>query len=114
MRLLTVGKNDAGQRLDKFLLKTLKTLPPPLLYKSIRKKKIKVNRLRAEPSQILREGDNVQLFLSEEFFEKEGEDRSFLHLTPRLSLLYEDGEILLLEKQPAWRFIPTRSSGPTR
>lgn len=44
MRILTVGKNDAGQRLDKFLLKTLKTLPPPLLYKSIRKKKIKVNR----------------------------------------------------------------------
>ena len=106
MRILTVGKNDAGQRLDKFLLKTLKTLPPPLLYKSVRKKKIKVNRLRAEPSQILREGDSVQLFLSEEFFEKDGEDRSFLHLTPRLSLLYEDGEILLLEKQPGMAVHP--------
>ena len=41
MRVLTIGKNDAGQRLDKFLQKSLKTLPMPLLYKSIRKKKIK-------------------------------------------------------------------------
>lgn len=59
MRILEIGKNDAGKRLDKFLLKVLPTLPMPLLYKSIRKKKIKVNRGRAEPGQILREGDSV-------------------------------------------------------
>ena len=46
MRELIIGKNDAGQRLDKFITKTL-DLPPSLLYKSIRLKKIKVNRKRA-------------------------------------------------------------------
>lgn len=100
MRVLTIGKNDAGQRLDKFLQKTLKTLPMPLLYKSIRKKKIKVNRGRCEPGQILCEGDTVQLFLAEEFFTDPEGEQAFLHLTPRISVVYEDENILLVEKKP--------------
>ena len=69
MRELTVGKNDAGQRLDKFITKAL-DIPMSLLYKSIRTKKIKVNRKRAEISTKLCEGDTIQCFLAEEFFEK--------------------------------------------
>ena len=64
MRELKIGKNDAGQRLDKFITKTL-DLPMSLLYKSIRMKKIKVNRKRAENNQILSEGDTIQCFLAE-------------------------------------------------
>ena len=37
MKQLTIGKNDAGQRLDKFLQKNLPNLPQSLLYKYIRK-----------------------------------------------------------------------------
>ena len=40
---LTVTKNDAGQRLDKFLTKTYRQLPMPLLYKAIRKKDVRRN-----------------------------------------------------------------------
>ena len=40
---LTVTKNDAGQRLDKFLTKTYRNLPTSLLYKAIRKKDIRIN-----------------------------------------------------------------------
>ena len=64
MHELKIGKNDAGQRLDKFITKAL-DLPTALLYKSIRLKKIKVNRKRAEISQKLVEGDTVQCFLAE-------------------------------------------------
>ena len=39
MKQLTIGKNDAGQRLDKFLTKNLPNLPQSLLYKYIRKKR---------------------------------------------------------------------------
>lgn len=38
MKAFTITKNDAGQRLDKFLIKTLKTMPKSLVYKSLRKK----------------------------------------------------------------------------
>jgi len=99
MRELTIGKNDAGQRLDKFITKTL-GLPMSLLYKSIRLKKIKVNRKRAENNTLLHEGDTVQCFLAEEFFEKKVSKNSFESITPRLDIIYEDENIMLLNKRP--------------
>lgn len=97
MRELKVGKNDAGQRLDKFITKTL-DIPLNLLYKSIRLKKIKVNRKRAEISTKLCEGDTVQCFLADEFFDKKVTKRSFESITPHLDIVYEDENIMLLNK----------------
>ena len=105
MRELTVGKNDAGQRLDKFITKSLK-IPETLIYKSIRLKKIKVNRKRAENGTLLAEGDKIQCFLAEELFSAlDGEAgaltrRSLGAITPSLSIVYEDENIILLNKRP--------------
>ena len=99
MHELKVGKNDAGQRLDKFITKAL-DLPISLLYKSIRLKKIKVNRKRAENNTILCEGDVIQCFLSDEFFEKRVSTHSFESITPHLDIIYEDENIMLLNKRP--------------
>lgn len=99
MRELLIKKNDAGQRLDKFITKTL-DLPVSLLYKSIRLKKIKVNRKRAEASTILVEGDTVQCFLAEDFFNRSTGEGSLLSITPHLSVIYEDENIMLLDKRP--------------
>ena len=99
MRELKIGRNDAGQRLDKFITKTL-DLPTSLLYKSIRLKKIKVNRKRAENNTILAEGDTVQCFLSDEFFDKKVSKSSFESITPHLDIIYEDENIMLLNKRP--------------
>ena len=68
MQILTINRNDAGQRLDKFLSKAVKGLPTSMMYKYIRLKKIKVNRARTEPSYQLAEGDEIQLFIRDEFF----------------------------------------------
>ncbi len=99
MHELKIGKNDAGQRLDKFLSKAL-DLPASLLYKSIRTKKIKVNRRRAENNTVLCEGDVVQCFLSDEFFARKTDKSSYESITPRLDIVYEDENILLLNKRP--------------
>ena len=99
MRELIIGKNDAGQRLDKFITKTL-DLPMSLLYKSIRLKKIKVNRKRAENNTILNEGDTIQCFLAEEFFEKKADTHSFASINVKLDIVYEDENIMLLNKRP--------------
>ena len=107
MRELKIGKNDAGQRLDKFITKSL-DLPMSLLYKSIRLKKIKVNRKRAEASQKLEEGDTVQCFLADEFFEK-GRKSGFSEtpehtadqlsrMSAKLDVIYEDENIILVNK----------------
>ena len=96
MKEFTVKANDAGQRLDKFVFKVTESLPHSLLYKAVRTKKIKVNRKRCEPGQLLSEGDTVQLFLAPEFFgEKE---HAFLDLRVELQVVYEDEHILLAEK----------------
>ena len=107
MRELIIKKNDADQRLDKFITKSL-DLPKSLLYKSIRLKKIKVNRKRAEINTILKEGDTVQCFLAEEFFAKlDGKGREEIsgegnlsRIKPSLDIIYEDENILLLNKRP--------------
>ena len=99
MRELIIGANDAGQRLDKFITKTL-DLPMSLLYKSIRTKKIKVNRKRAENNTVLNVGDTVQCFLSDEFFDKKVTRHSFESITPHLDIVYEDENIMLLNKRP--------------
>ncbi|MBE6662679.1 MAG: RluA family pseudouridine synthase [Ruminococcaceae bacterium] len=101
MRILTVGKNDAGQRLDKFLTKAVKGLPLSMMYKQIRTKKIKLNRKRAEPNTMLKEGDEIQLFIKEEFFDAPEKDTSALFtLKPKLDICYEDENILLCNKRP--------------
>ncbi len=101
MRIITVGKNDAGQRLDKFLTKAVKGLPMSMMYKCIRTKKIKVNRARTEQRYILREGDEIQLFIKDEFFDSPEKDTSALsRIVPKLDIVYEDDNIMLLNKRP--------------
>ena len=103
MREFIIGKNDAGQRLDKFITKAL-DMPKSLMYKSIRMKKIKLNRKRAEISDMLKEGDTVQCFIAEEFFRGEVcEDKLIPNLdniTAHLDIVYEDENILLIDKKP--------------
>lgn len=98
MRELHIQKNDADQRVDKFLGKTLKQLPKSLMYKYIRNKKIKVNKKRCEISQRLVEGDTMQLYIAEEFFDQPI-DMKFLEVSDELTILYEDTNILILDKE---------------
>ena len=101
MRELTVGKNDAGQRLDRFVGKSVPLLPSALLQKYIRLKRIKCNGQRAQRDQRLQEGDVLQLYINDEFFDQPREDNLFLTLfKPTLDIVYEDENIMLLNKRP--------------
>ena len=101
MREFTIGKNDAGQRLDRFLSKAMPLLPPALLQKYIRIKRVKCNGARCQRDQRLAEGDVLQLYINDEFFEQPREDNLFLTLfQPKLNILYEDENLLLADKRP--------------
>ena len=91
MRELTIGKNDAGQRLDRFVAKSLPLLPAALLQKYIRLKRIKCNGQRAARDQRLQEGDVLQLYINDEFFDNPREDNAYLTVAnPNLNIVYED------------------------
>ena len=69
MKELTVGKNDAGQRLDRFVAKAVPLLPDSLLQKYIRLKRIKVNGKPSKRDLRLSAGDVLTLYINDEFFE---------------------------------------------
>lgn len=100
MREFTVNKNDVGQRLDKFIQKTVRGIPTSLMYKSIRTKKIKVNRKRAELNQILNLGDTIQMFLSEDLFAEKITKAELTSVESRINVVYEDENILICDKAP--------------
>ena len=106
MKEIIINKNDSGQRLDKFLAKTVPLLPKSLMYKFIRTKKIKVNRKRAEQSQMLCENDVILLFISDEFFSEPEPEMSFTKIIPRIKIVYEDDNLLLCDKHPGMSVIP--------
>lgn len=100
MKTVVVNENDSGQRLDKFLGKYFKTMPKSLIYKGIRKKRIKVNGKRGEIDYILSAGDKIDLYINDEFFTVPDERLSFLKVEPKLDIVYEDENIILMDKKP--------------
>lgn len=101
MKELTIKPNDAGQRLDRFVGKAVPLLPESLLQKYIRLKRIKLNGKGAGRDSRLAAGDAVQLYINDEFFEKPREENSYLKVgSPRVTVVYEDENILLADKKP--------------
>ena len=101
MKEFTIKANDAGQRLDRFVGKAVPLLPESLLQKYIRLKRIKVNGKGAKRDTRLALGDTLQLYINDEFFERPREENSYLKVgTPRLDIVYEDENILLVDKKP--------------
>ena len=70
MQTLTVTPNEAGQRMDKLLAKYLDQAGKGFLYKMMRKKNITLNGKKCDGSEHLAEGDEIQLFLSDETISK--------------------------------------------
>lgn len=97
MKQFIISSNDAGQRLDKFLSKSVKQLPKNLMYKYIRLKRIKVNHRRSDISYQLQEGDLLELYINDEFFDSSPE-MQFLSAPPLLNIVYEDENLLLVNK----------------
>lgn len=98
MKEFIINKNDSGQRVDKFIEKSVPLLPKSLMYKYIRTKRIKVGGKRCEISTRLCEGDVMQLYISDEFFEIAPE-KVFLSVPADISVVYEDENILLCDKK---------------
>ncbi len=99
MKELIVEKNDAEQRLDRFLKKYLEKAPLSVIYKNIRKKNIKLNDKKATPESILAEGDVIKLYMSDDTIDKFLRDRVNFKSSKFPKVIYEDENILLMDKR---------------
>ncbi len=95
MKELVIGRNDAGQRLDKFISKAFPFMPQSLLYRAVRTKHIKLNGKRCEPSARLSEGDTVTVFLNDDVLTRK--ERRVADLPP-VDVVYQDKNVLLVNK----------------
>lgn len=101
MKEFTITQNDAGQRLDRFLSKAVPLLPESLMQKYIRLKRIKLGGKRVERNTRLNAGDVLQLYINDEFFETPKAENAYLTVSaPKLNIVYEDENILLMDKKP--------------
>ena len=109
MQKITVSANEAGQRLDKLLGKYLSKAPMSFVYKMLRKKNIKLNGKKAQGNEKLTKGDQVEVFLSDDTWQKfagaPGAEKQLpadlaraMESSIRLSVIYEDPDILILNK----------------
>ena len=96
MKEFIISKNDAGQRADRFIQKAVPKLPNGKMYKFLREKKIKLNGKRCEISTRLQEGDVMQMYISDEFFEDETDELP--DIPDEVDVVYEDENILIANK----------------
>ncbi len=110
MQIFQIGKNEAGQRFDKYLKKLLSQAPGSFIYKMLRKKNITLNGKKADGSEKLNPGDEVKMFLGDDTFKKfvspfwssvpnhapqKQEDK---YPCISLEIIYEDEDILVIDK----------------
>ena len=101
MKEFHIGKNDAGQRLDRFLAKAVPLLPASLAQKYIRLKRIKRNNARANRDDRLVEGDVLQLYINDEFFDTPSAENGYLTVSvPKLNIVFENEHLILVDKKP--------------
>ena len=97
MKEVCINKNDANQRLDKFITKYMPLLPQSMLYKGLRKNCVRLNGKHVkEASVFLKEGDVLKLYFKDEFF---SEKNAFVPVENNLHIVYEDENILLINKK---------------
>jgi 23S rRNA pseudouridine955/2504/2580 synthase len=98
MREFIINTNDSGQRVDKFLSKSMPDLPKSMMYRLIRKKDIKLNGKRCEASAQLNEGDVLRVYVKDEVSAVKKPDMSFLTASDELDAVYEDDDIIVVYK----------------
>ncbi len=98
MRTLNIGKNDAGQSMQKFLQKRFKTMPKSLMFRYLRTKYIKLNGKKCSAEDILSEGDVLTFYIKDEFFEAPYDEFEFMKAPARFPIVYEDENLIIIDK----------------
>ena len=113
MQEIHISGNEAGQRLDKLLGKFLSDAPKSFLYKMMRKKNIVLNGKKATGNEKLKSGDEVRLYLSDETFENFAGKATVSRAVCKLSVVYEDKDILLINKPAGMLSQPDKTGKPS-
>lgn len=101
MKEFTITGKDDGRRLDKWMLAEMPLLSPGMCQKYLRLKRVRINGKVAARDARLATGDVLNIYLNDELFEKPHRTDSLLSKFHwHLNIVYEDENILLVDKRP--------------
>jgi 23S rRNA pseudouridine955/2504/2580 synthase len=97
--LRTITADEAGQRVDNFLMRHFKTVPRSRVYRLLRKGEVRVNRKRVDAEYRIQEGDEVRLppVRIETGDELRMPSSSLLELIER-AVIFQDKHLLVIDK----------------
>lgn len=95
---ITISKNDANQRFDRFLRKYFEDAPLSVIQKNIRKKNFKINDSRAKADTFVYENDRIKMYISDENYNKWITKTDFKPTDFNLDVVFEDKNIILMDK----------------
>ncbi|HIV85478.1 MAG TPA: RluA family pseudouridine synthase [Candidatus Monoglobus merdigallinarum] len=99
MKTFKVSGTDSGIKLVRFLEKTLPRSGRSFIYKSLRKRRIKVNGKRVKDGGLcLNAGDVLELYISDEFFGDEDKTAAWEEAAGSVDIVYSDENIAVLNK----------------
>lgn len=90
MKELIVPEKFNNKKLQSFLTYNFPSLSNSLFYKTLRKKDIRINDLRISENVILHTGDNVKIYISDEFLSPA--------IQKEINVIYEDSNIIIADK----------------
>ncbi|MCF0231516.1 MAG: RluA family pseudouridine synthase [Enterococcus sp.] len=97
MKQFVIEKNDAGQRLDRFLKKYLRNASLSYIYKAIRRD-IKVNGKRQKPDSLILEGDEITFYIADDEFTKLTQKNDIIKICESLNIAFENEHVLIVDK----------------
>ena len=101
MKSFTIDSQWDGRRLTRFLQKTLPAAGVGQIRKFLRTGRVKVDGRRGNEDTLLAAGNTVELYIEDALFdEPEREDPFYSKIRPKITILYEDAHIMLLDKRP--------------
>jgi 23S rRNA pseudouridine955/2504/2580 synthase len=100
---LKIDRNDAGQRLDRYLKKALPGMPKNHIFKLLRTRKVRVNGRRAKGDRVLKQGDEIILHMDDAQFKKDSRRQKRPAAAMDFKIIFEDEHLLVVSKPP---FLP--------
>ncbi len=98
MRKVIVKSIDANQRVDKYIRKYLEMAPLSFIYKLFRKKDIKVNNKKVSIDYILKENDEITIYVDENDLQSFLKPNVLKKEKIDFDIIYEDNNILIINK----------------
>jgi|SRR5574344_359484 23S rRNA pseudouridine955/2504/2580 synthase len=98
MKEIKINYSNANQRIDKFVRRFLNDAPLSFIYKTFRKKDVKVNGHWVEQSYIIQDGDIVRIYVTDEQIDEFNKPKNIESIKVDLKIVYEDQNILIVDK----------------